>query len=113
MFRRLQQKWGVTPLRLVLILCTFAIGGSLCSWAGRKLMVLSGLDKGVLWWVLYLVLITLLWPLAVLLVSALFGQFAFFKNYLGRVARRMGFGKKMAVRGKPSEQKQTLPNDAG
>jgi hypothetical protein len=93
-FSRLQQKWGVSATRVVLILCTFAIGGSLCSWAGKQLMSFSGMEKGFWWWVLYLVLVTLLWPMCVMLISVFFGQFTFFKNYLGRMARRMGFGKK-------------------
>ena len=106
MFNRLQKKWGVGPGRLALILCTFAIGGSLCGWAGRKLMELSGLEKGVGWWVLYLLLITLLWPMAVLLVSILTGQFRFFKNYLRKVARRMGFGRRdVTAKDLPADKK--------
>lgn len=90
MFENLKKKWKVSGVQLVLILCTFAIGGSLCGYAGRKIMVLLPLDKGVLWYVLYILLITILWPIAVLLVSVFFGQFAFFKNYLKRVGKRLG-----------------------
>ncbi len=97
MLNRLQKKWGVGPGRLFLILVTFAVGGSLCGWAARKLMGLSGLEKSALWWVLYILLVTLLWPMAVLLVSVLTGQFRFFKNYLRKVARRMGFGRRSAA----------------
>ena len=93
MFQKLRQRWGVSAVRLVLILCTFAIGGSLCGYAARKLMQVLDAPDGVVWWLLYLVLVTLLWPVAVMLVSVLFGQFAFFKSYLMRMARRMGFGK--------------------
>lgn len=90
MFENLKKKWKVSGVQLVLILCTFAIGGSLCGYAGRKIMVLLPLDKGVVWYVLYILLITILWPIAVLLVSVFFGQFAFFKNYLKRVGKRLG-----------------------
>ena len=93
MFQKLRQRWRVGAGRLVLILCTFAIGGSLCGYAARKLMELLDAAEGFVWWLLYLLFVTLLWPVAVMVVSVVFGQFAFFKSYLMRMARRMGFGK--------------------
>lgn len=94
MFEKLKNKWHVSGFQLLLILCTFAIGGSLCGYAARRLMGLFSLEKGALWYVLYILLVTLLWPVAVLLVSVFFGQFRFFKNYLSRVAVRIGLKKK-------------------
>ncbi len=38
----------------------------------------------------YIIVVTLLWPLAVLLVSIPFGQFRFFIGYLKKMGRRMG-----------------------
>ena len=89
MFDKLKKKWNVTGVQLVLILCTFAIGGSMDGYISRRIMTLIPLDKGVLWWVIYIVILTLLWPFCVLLISIFFGQFRFFKNYLARVAKRM------------------------
>lgn len=89
MFEKLKNKWNVSWGRLVLILCTFAIGGSMCGYLGRHVMALIPLQKNVLWWVLYIIIITILWPLCVLLVSIITGQFVFFKNYLGRMGQRM------------------------
>jgi formyltetrahydrofolate-dependent phosphoribosylglycinamide formyltransferase len=91
MFQRLQQKWKVTSLQLVLILSTFATGGSLTGYVGRRLLNLLSLEKGILWVILYILLVTLLWPLAVLVVSIPFGQFPFFINYLKKIGTRMGF----------------------
>jgi hypothetical protein len=82
MFNRLQQKWKVNGLQLALILCTFAIGGSLTGYVGRKLMNLLDISAQWLWIIVYILLVTLLWPMAVLLVSILFGQFKFFTGYL-------------------------------
>lgn len=93
MFDKLKNKWKVSGIQLILILCTFAIGGSLCGYVGRQIMVLLPLDKGVLWYVIYIVLITILWPIAVILVSIPFGQLSFFRNYLGRVAKKLGIKK--------------------
>jgi formyltetrahydrofolate-dependent phosphoribosylglycinamide formyltransferase len=88
MFEKLKQHWKVNGVNLILIITTFALGGSLCGYAGRKLLALTNLDKGVVWVVLYIILITLLWPAAVLLVSVPLGQFSFFKKYIGKVFRR-------------------------
>lgn len=89
MFDRLQKKWKVNGLQLVLILCTFAIGGSLTGYVGRKLMNLIPIDANWLWIVVYILLVTLLWPFSVLLVSIPFGQFRFFTKYLKKIGRRM------------------------
>ena len=89
MLKKLRKKWNVNGTQLVLILCTFALGGSMCGYLGRKILSATPLDKNALWYVLYIVLITLLWPLCVLIISIPLGQFSFFKNYLARVARRL------------------------
>ena len=95
MFEKLKQRWKVNGLNLVLIIITFALGGSLCGYAGRKILMLTGLEKGALWILLYLLLITLLWPVCVLLISFPLGQFSFFKRYLVKVWRKMS-GRKNA-----------------
>jgi formyltetrahydrofolate-dependent phosphoribosylglycinamide formyltransferase len=89
MLRKLKQRWKVNAINLLLIISTFAIGGSLCGIAGRKILLLTGIEKGFVWGLLYIVLITLLWPLCVLLISIPLGQFTFFKNYLHKIWARM------------------------
>lgn len=96
MFERLQRKWKVNGLQLVLILCTFAIGGSLTGYAGKRVMNLFDIEERWLWILIYIIVVTILWPMAVLLVSIFFGQFSFFTRYLQKMGRRMGFGKKPA-----------------
>jgi hypothetical protein len=95
MFKKLQQKWNVNGLNLFLIITTFAIGGSLCGFVGRKLLGLTGLDKNFIWYILYVLLITILWPISVILVSIPMGQFAFFKKYLQKVFNRLSGRKKI------------------
>ena len=90
MFEKLQQKWKVGAGQLALILCTFAIGGSLTGYAARKIMPALPPITNWLWILIYIILITLIWPLAVLLISFPFGQFRFFSNYLIKVGRRLG-----------------------
>ena len=96
MFEKLKQRWKVNGLNLTLIIATFAIGGSLCGYAGRKFLALTNIDKGALWIALYILLITMLWPLAVLIVSIPLGQFSFFKKYISKVFNWFS-GKQAAV----------------
>jgi formyltetrahydrofolate-dependent phosphoribosylglycinamide formyltransferase len=88
MLKKLQQKWGVNSLNLLLIIINFAVGGSACGIIGRKIMSLTGLEKGFFWIVLYILIMTLIWPLCVLITSIPLGQFHFFKNYLRKIAGR-------------------------
>ena len=97
MFERLQKKWKVNGLQVALILCTFAIGGSLTGYAGKKLMNFFSIDQSGLWILIYIIIITIIWPLAVLVVSIPFGQYRFFINYLEKIRRRLGGRRKTAV----------------
>lgn len=94
MFKKLQLKWKVTGFDLLLILCTFAVGGSLCGFAGRKIMGFLNIDKGFIWVAVYIVILTIIWPVCVLLVSIFTGQYSFFKKYIGKIMSRIG-GKKI------------------
>jgi formyltetrahydrofolate-dependent phosphoribosylglycinamide formyltransferase len=95
MFKKLRERWKVNSLDLFLVLLTFALGGSLCGYLGRKLMLLTGIEKGVFWMVLYVLMVTLIWPFCVLVISIPFGQFPFFRKYIGKLIRRFT-GKKSA-----------------
>ncbi|NDB53559.1 MAG: hypothetical protein EB025_05710 [Chitinophagaceae bacterium] len=91
MFKKLREKWKVGPLQLTLILCTFAFGGSATGWAAKKIMNGLSLEQDWLWATLYILLVTLLWPLMVLVISIPFGQFRFFKSYISKLGSKMGF----------------------
>jgi len=89
MFQRLKNKWGVNWWQFTLIFTTFALGGSLCARAGSWLLAFLMTEKTWIYWILYVPLITLLWPLCVLLISIPLGQFIFFKNYLQRIWQKI------------------------
>ncbi len=93
MLDRLRKKWKVNALQLALILCTFAIGGSLTAFIGKKIMNWLAISQDWLWAVVYIILVTVLWPVSVLLVSIFFGQFRFFSAYIKKIGARMGIGK--------------------
>jgi hypothetical protein len=94
MFEKLKNKWGVGSFQLLLILVTFALGGSACGMVGKKILSFLHLSNGLLNISLYILLITFLWPLCVLLISIPFGQFQFFRNYIGRVIKKLSGKKK-------------------
>ncbi|MEO6550391.1 MAG: phosphoribosylglycinamide formyltransferase [Ferruginibacter sp.] len=89
MFEKLKRRWKVNAANLVLILLTFALGGSLCGFAGRKLMALTGIPTGFLWVVIYILLLCLVWPVCVLVISIPFGQFRFFIKYIKKMLATM------------------------
>ncbi len=90
MFEKLKNKWKVSGLQLFLILCTFAIGGSLTGFGAKKIMNLLTVQADWLWAILYILLLTIIWPMMVLLVSIPFGQFRFFNNYTRKLGKKLG-----------------------
>ncbi len=93
MLERLQKKWKVSGWQFVLIIATFAIGGSATGYIARKLMPVFAIGPTWLWILIYILLVTLLWPLAVLIVSIPLGQFPFFIRYIRKIGARMGLTK--------------------
>lgn len=91
MFGRLKDKWKVNGWQLTLILCTFTIGGSATGWAGKRIMNLLSIEMEWLWATLYIIIMTVLWPLMVLLVSIPFGQFKFFRSYIQKLGEKFRF----------------------
>lgn len=88
MFEKLQKKWKVSGVRLVFIIATFAIGGSLAGFAGKKIMNFLSIGEDWIWGILYILIITILWPASVLLVSIFTGQFRFFKKYIQKIGQK-------------------------
>src|SRR6185369_5036852 len=93
MFKNLKQKWKVNGLQLALIICTFAIGGSLTGFTAKKIMNRLAIEHDWLWTIIYILLITIIWPLAVIVISIFFGQFHFFSGYVRRLGEKIGIVK--------------------
>ena len=79
--------------QFILIFTTFALGGSLCARAGSFILNWLLPEKNVLYWIVYVPLVTIIWPLCVLLVSIPLGQFRFFMGYLKKMGVKMGLVK--------------------
>ena len=90
MFEKLKQRWKVGLLQLVLILFTFAIGGSLTGYVAKKIMNLLSINADWLWAIAYILLITIIWPLMVIIISIPFGQFRFFSAYTRKLGQKLG-----------------------
>lgn len=89
MIGRLKEKWKVSGIRLILILVTFATGGSLTGLIGKKLMNYTAIENPFIYFPVYIILITFIWPIMVIVVSIPLGQFNFFKAYLGKMSKRI------------------------
>jgi len=112
MFEKLRKRWKVNVLQLVLIICTFAIGGSLTGYAAKKIMNLLSIGSDWLWVIIYLLLVTIIWPIMVLVISIPFGQFRFFSNYTRKLGEKMGLIKTDVSSRKPEvgSQKSEVGN---
>ena len=89
MLESLKEKWGVGPVRVILILVIFALGGSLTGFIARKILTAIDIDTIYLYIPVYIILVTILWPIMVLLVSIPLGQFFFFRSYIRRIANKI------------------------
>ena len=90
MFKGLQKKWKVRGFQLALILSTFTIGGSLTGFAGKKIMNVLNIQLDWVWAVVYILLVTIIWPMMVVLVSIPFGQYRFFTGYIRKIGVKVG-----------------------
>ena len=96
MFKRLQAKWKVNGVQLFLILCTFAITGTLTAWISRSITSWIGFNAETFWlWKILVRLAVLVfgYQVIILVVSFFFGQFPFFWNYEKKILNWM-FGSK-------------------
>ena len=104
MFERLRKKWKVGGLQLTLILLTFAIGGSLTGFVGKKIMNALSIQQDWLWAVIYILIVTIIWPLAVIIISIPFVQFNFFIKYIRKIGEKMGVVRQKGT-GRPEDRK--------
>jgi hypothetical protein len=95
MFDNLQKRWKVSGTQLFLILCVFAITGTLTAYISRQITFWLDVEKySFLFWVLKISVLLFGYQVIILLVSIPFGQFSFFWNYEKKILRRMGIWRK-------------------
>ncbi len=97
MFNRLKDKWKVNTTQLFLILCTFAVTGTLTAYISRSITSWVGFTEQTYWLWKFLLRMSILifgYQFIILIVAFLFGQFRFFWNYEKKILRYFGIGKK-------------------
>jgi formyltetrahydrofolate-dependent phosphoribosylglycinamide formyltransferase len=109
MFSGLKKRWNVDGWRLLLILITFAIGGSATGYVGKLLMNALRIETPWLYILIYVLVVTLIWPLMVIIVSIFFGQFNFFRSYLKKMGSRIFGLKKSTPKSAPSAPPSSKP----
>lgn len=96
MLNKLQQKWNVSSIQLLLILCTFAVTGTTTAVISRYITGWVGFNETTFWlWKLLLRIFMLVfgYQVVLMIVAFFFGQFPFFWNYEKKILRRMGIMK--------------------
>ena len=95
MLDNLKKRWKVSGTQLFLILCVFAITGSLTAYLSRQITLWLEIEKySFIFWTLKLIVLIFGYQVIILLVSIPFGQFSFFWNYEKKNLKRMGILKK-------------------
>lgn len=94
MLNRLKKHWDVNSKYLILILCTFAITGTITAWLGKKVAGWLFLDQyGFAWWSSKVLVLIFGYQVIILIVGFCFGMFPFFWRYEKKILRRFGVRK--------------------
>src|SRR5688572_1417292 len=95
MLKRLRQHWKVNNKDFFLILCTFAITGTLTAYISKEITNWFEVDRYSLsWWLLKIAVLLIGYQVLILLIGFLFGQFPFFWRFEKKFLRRLGLMKK-------------------
>lgn len=90
MFKWLRHHWKVNNRDLFLILCTFAITGTLTAYISRQITGWLDIEKYTFWWwALKVIVLVFGYQVIILIVGFFFGQFKFFWRYEKKILRRM------------------------
>jgi ABC-type multidrug transport system permease subunit len=96
MFEKLRAKWKVNGVQFFLIMCTFAVTGTLTAYISRYITGWVGFSDQTFWlwkFLLRLVVLVFGYQVIILVVSFFFGQFPFFWAYEKKILRWFGGSK--------------------
>nr|WP_294935579.1 DUF6787 family protein [uncultured Flavobacterium sp.] len=93
----LKQRWGITSnWQMAIIFVVFAITGTTASYLSKPILAWLGITKDnlhpVLYWTLYILIILPVYKVLLVLIGTIFGQHAFFKNFVFKMLRGMRLG---------------------
>ncbi len=96
-FKRLENKWIVDhKWEMIRIFTVFAITGTSSVFVGKPIMKIIGITKENLndfvYWILYIIIGLIFYQIILITIAWVFGQYAFFRDFLKRLAKRIGLG---------------------
>ncbi|MEZ4797793.1 MAG: DUF6787 family protein [Flavobacteriaceae bacterium] len=97
-FKRLENKWIVDyKWEMIRIFLVFAITGSTSAFISKPILNLLGITKENLnvfvYWLLYIIIGLIFYQILLISIAWIFGQYAFFRDFLKRFGKRFGLGR--------------------
>lgn len=95
MLDKLKHRWGINSnLQVLKIFIVFGITGSTAAWISDPICDFFGISSEnlntVFYWVVRIVLITIVYKFILIFVAFLFGEFNFFWNFIKKFLSRVG-----------------------
>ncbi len=95
MLDKLKYRWGINSnLQVLKIFIVFGITGSTAAWISDPICDFFGIStenlNTVFYWVVRIVLITIVYKFILIFVAFLFGEFNFFWNFIKKFLSRLG-----------------------
>ena len=95
MLDKLKHRWGINSnLQVLKIFIVFGITGSTAAWISDPICDFFGIStenlNTVFYWVVRIVLITIVYKFILIFVAFLFGEFNFFWNFIKKFMSRLG-----------------------
>ena len=95
MLDKLKHRWGINSnLQVLKIFIVFGITGSTAAWISDPICDFFGIStenlNTVFYWVVRIVLITIVYKFILIFVAFLFGEFDFFWNFIKKFLSRLG-----------------------
>ena len=97
-FKKLEKKWIVDyKWEMIRIFIVFAITGSSSVFVSKPIMKVLGITKENLnifaYWLLYIIIGLIFYQILLITIAWIFGQYSFFRDFLKRLAKRIGLGR--------------------
>tara|TARA_S200000501_G_scaffold69175_1_gene61107 strand:+ start:513 stop:806 length:294 start_codon:yes stop_codon:yes gene_type:complete len=92
---KLKKRWGISSnFQIIKIFIVFGITGSTAAWISDPICDTFGITTEnlnvFLYWILRIILITVVYKFILVFVAFIFGEFAFFWNFIKKFLARLG-----------------------
>jgi len=93
---KLKSRWNISSnSQLILILLVFAVNGSLSGLITKPAMSYIGINSEniplLIYWILYIVIISIVYFALLIIISRIFGQSTFFRRFAKKSLTPLGF----------------------